>query len=62
MRHVQFRGTIRGRVPLRPGETKSEAVERAQDALLALTAQKARRLRVQVALTEFVPPAGEEAA
>ena len=62
MRHVQFRGTIRGQVPLRPGETKSEAVERAQGALLALTAQKARRLRVQVTLEEIVPHGGEEAA
>lgn len=62
MRHVQFRGTIQGQVPLRPGETKAEAIQRAADALHALTAAKARRLRVRVALAEFVPPAGREAA
>lgn len=62
MRHVQFRGVIEGRVPLRPGETKAEAIERAEGALVALTDQKARRLRVRVALREFVPQRGEEAA
>lgn len=62
MRHVQFRGTIQGQVPLRPGETKAEAIQRAAEALHALTAAKARRLRVRVTLEQFVPPEGREAA
>lgn len=52
MAEVRFRGEISGRVPLRPGETRAEAVARAEATLLALTSRGARRLEVGIGLTE----------
>lgn len=43
-KRVQFCGVIQGSVTLRPGETKSDAIERAQDDLLALLSRGAKRL------------------
>lgn len=43
-KRVQFCGVIQGSVTLRPGETEDQAIERAQDDLLALLGSRAKRL------------------
>lgn len=52
MAEVRYRGVVSGRVPLRPGETREQAVQRAEDTLNALAERGARRLQVAVALVE----------
>jgi hypothetical protein len=46
MAEVRFNGFLQGRVPLRPGETRAEAVKRAERTLGGLATRGARRLRV----------------
>jgi hypothetical protein len=62
MADVLYMGRIQGRVPLRPGETRQQAVARAQDTLNALLTASARRLRPEVTLAEIVPQPSREAA
>jgi len=43
-RKVQFCGVIQGSVTLRCGETEEQAIERAQEDILALMEKRAKRL------------------
>lgn len=43
-RKVAFCGSLNGCVTLRPGETEEDAIQRAQDAILALLDRGAKRL------------------
>jgi hypothetical protein len=43
-KRAQFCGVIQGSVPVRPGETEEQAVQRAESELLALLGARAKRL------------------
>ena len=47
---VAFCGAIAGHVTLRPGETEEQAIERAQEAILAALDRNCKRLGVNVGL------------
>lgn len=44
MKHVQFCGTIKGRVTVRPGETVAQAIDRAERQLNTIMFTQAKRL------------------